>query len=159
MQVDAEMLQQITIGVCQSMLGLELSPINSVATTADQLVASVEIRGQRHCIIEVFAHRDLMASIAETMFSSDRGSLSEEEIRDAFCEIANMIGGNVKGAFGDDSADLSLPMFGSADNGSEKHAQGSVCITFDCCGHPLTIVLRDVVPKLELPRQIAVVST
>ena len=155
MQVDVEMLQQITIGVCQSMLGLELTPVDDVISTADQLVASVEIRGQRHCVIEVFAHSHLMASIAETMFSSDRGSLSEEEIRDAFCEIANMIGGNVKGAFGDDSANLSLPMFGAADNGSEQLPQGSVCTTFDCCGHPLTIALRDVVPKLELPCEIA----
>ena len=49
------------------------------------------------------------------MFSADCGSLSGEEIRDAFCEIANMIGGNIKGSLAEE-ADLSLPVIGEAHN-------------------------------------------
>ncbi len=150
MQFDEQMLQQITIDVCQSMLGLELLPMSPGNDMAHQLVASVEIRGTRHTIVEVFADDQLMASIAEVMFASDRGSLSEEEIRDAFCEIANMIGGNVKGTYGEE-ANLSLPVFGSAQDWIETLPQGSLRTTFKCCGHPLTIILREVAaPSAEL---------
>jgi chemotaxis protein CheX len=149
MQFEEEMLQQITIDVCQSMLGLELIPLNPPIDTARQLVASVEIRGTRHSIVEVFGHDHLMASIAEAMFASDRGSLSEDEIRDAFCEIANMIGGNVKGTYGEE-ADLTLPVIGSANDSLEQLPDGSLRTTFECCGYPLTIVLREVQSKPEI---------
>ena len=95
------------------MLGLELSRTSDNIDTARQLVASVEIQGSQDYVVKVFAHDQLIASIAEAMFSSDRGSLTEEEIRDAFREIANMIGGNVKGLLGEET-DLKLPTFGEA---------------------------------------------
>ena len=148
MQFDEQMLQQITMDVCQSMLGLELIPISPGINMANQLVAAVEIRGARRKIVEVFAHDHLMANIAEVMFASDRGSLSEEEIRDAFCEIANMIGGNVKGICGEE-ADLSLPIFGSADDSQDDLTNDRVRTTFECCGRPLTIVLREVSLKAD----------
>lgn len=144
MQFDEENLQQITIDVCQSMLGLELYPVSPEIDTARQLVASVEIHGDQHTIVEVYAHDHLMASIAEVMFASDRGSLSEADVRDAFCEIANMIGGNVKGCIGEE-ASLSLPSFGPAGGWLDALPQGSLRTTFECCGFPLTIVLREVV--------------
>lgn len=148
MNIDEQNLQQITIDVCQSMLGLELKPIRSDIDIAQQLVASVEISGARHTAVEVFAHDDLMAAIAEAMFCSDRASLSEEEIRDAFGEIANMIGGNVKGVFGsDDELSLSLPTVGKAHDTLNRLPSDCVRTTFECCGHPLSIVLRDVAPQ------------
>lgn len=158
MQIDEPNLQQITVDVCQTMLGLELNPISPDIDTARQLVASVEIRGGKHAVVEVFAHDHLMAAIAEVMFSSDRGSLSEDEIRDAFCEIANMIGGNVKGAFGSaDELSLSLPTIGEANDSLDRLSHESLRTTFECCGHPLTIVLREIAPKTQAVEPAAVV--
>ena len=142
MLIDETSLQQITMDICQSMLGLELIPISPEIDTARQLVASVEIRGDRHTIIEVFAHDNLTSKIAEVMFNSERGSLSEVEIRDAFGEIANMIGGNVKGSLGEEAA-LSLPVIGQAFDWLDRLPHGSLRTTFECCGYPLTIVVRD----------------
>ncbi len=143
MSFDEPTLRQITVDVCQSMLGLELTPLESDPGTADQLVASVEINGARNASVDVLAHENLMAAIAEAMFCSDRASLSQAEIRDAFGEIANMIGGNVKGAFGSqDELTLSLPKFGESSNFNWA-ADHCLRATFDCCGHPLTIVLRE----------------
>ena len=154
-QIDEQNLQQITIDVCQSMLGLELNPISPEIDTARQLVASVEIRGGRHAVVEVFAHDQLMAAIAEVMFCSERGSLSQEEIRDAFGEIANMIGGNVKEVFGEE-ADLSLPVVGKANDWLDHLPHGSLRTTFECCGHPLTIVLREVLSSPQAIEPIVV---
>lgn len=156
MQVDESTLRQITVDVCQSMLGLELTPIGSNIDTAKQLVASVEIRGGRNAAVDVFAHENLMTAIAETMFCAERDSLSKSEIRDAFGEIANMIGGNVKGAFGEES-DLTLPTVGEANDSLERLPHESLRTTFDCCGHPLTIVLREVAPTNQPVEAAAVV--
>jgi len=149
MEIDEQTLQQITIDVCQTMLGLELNPISPDVGTTHQLVASVEIHGAQHAVVEVFAHGDLMAAIAEAMFCSERGDLSENEIRDAFGEIANMIGGNVKGCFGNESS-LSLPVIGNAYDALKTLGNGSLRTTFQCCGHPLTIVLREFVSAVEI---------
>ena len=148
MAFNESMLQRITAHVCQSMLGLELTSIGPTSGSANQLVAAVEIRGVRRMIVEVFAHNQLMASIAEVMFASDRGTLTEDEIHDAFCEIANMIGGNVKGRYGEE-ADLSLPSFGVAYDNLENLPDDSIRTTFECCGYPLTIVLREVLKTPE----------
>lgn len=155
MQLDEPTLQQITVDVCQSMLGLALTPISSDIDTAKQLVASVEIRGGRTAAVDVFAHEHLMAAIAETMFCAERSSLSAEEIRDAFGEIANMIGGNVKGAFGEES-DLSLPTIGEANDSLDRLPHECLRTTFECCGHPLTIVLREA-DKKALPVELSAV--
>ena len=144
MLINESTLQQITIDVCQSMLGLDLIPIQVEADVARLLVASVEIRGDHLTVIEVFAHDQLMAKMAEVMFNSDQGSLSELEIRDAFGEIANMIGGNVKGSIGEEAA-LSLPMIGQGHDWQDRLPHGSLQTTFECCGFPLTIVVRDVI--------------
>ncbi len=155
MQLEEEHLQQITIDVCQSMLGMELNPISPDIDTTNQLVAAVEIHGTRHSIVEIFAHINLMPSLAEVMFASNPGSLSEAEIRDAFCEIANMIGGNVKGWYGEES-NLSRPSFDRADDWRNHLPQGSLYTTFECCGYPLSVVLRDLICHSESTKQIAV---
>lgn len=154
MQIDEQALQQITVDVCQTMLGLPLSPISPQIDTTHQLVASVEIHGTPHAVVEVFAHNDLMTAIAEAMFCSDRGSLPQEEIRDAFGEIANMIGGNVKGSFGDECS-LSLPVIGSANDQLGNPENRVLLTTFECCGHPLTIVLREFAPADETESHIS----
>lgn len=143
MLIDESSLRQIAIDVCQSMLGLELTPIEPEIGATQQLVASVEIRGDRLTVVEVFAHDHLITQIAEVMFSSEGGSLSEEEIRDAFGEIANMIGGNVKGSLGEEAA-LSLPVVGQAFDWLSRLPHGCLQTTFECCGYPLSIVVRDV---------------
>lgn len=159
MQINEQNLQQITIDVCESMLGLALNPISPDIDKARQLVASVEIRGDRNAAVDVFAHEHLMATIAETMFSADSGSLSESEIRDAFGEIANMIGGNVKGAFrSDGELSLSLPTISEANDALDRLSHESLRTTFECCGHPLTIVLREIAPKTQAVEPAAVVQ-
>ena len=142
MLFDEQSLQQITIDVCQSMLGLELTPVSPDTNECNQMVASVEILGSCHTVVEVFAHEHLMTAIAEVMYAADGASLSEDEIRDAFGEIANMIGGNVKGGFGE-AANLSLPTVGKAYNWLDRLPAECLLSTFMCCEYPLTIVMRE----------------
>ena len=151
MQIDEPVLQQIAIDLCQSMLGLELEPIPATVFEPAQLVASVEIHGDQNMIVEVLAHENLLASIAEVMFATDRSSLTGDEIRDAFCEIANIIGGNVKGSLGGESS-LSLPKFRMAEECDADLFHDGLQTSFLCCGQPMSIILRAVVRETDAER-------
>ena len=149
MLIDEPSLQQIAIDVVQSMLGLQMTPTNLDSNECNQMVASVEIIGTQRTVVEVFAHPHLMTAIAEAMYGSESGNLCEEEIRDAFGEIANMIGGNVKGGYGE-GANLSLPTVRNAYDWLIMMPRERVMSTFICCSYPLSIVIRDIVNNTPL---------
>lgn len=155
---NVEALQQIAVDVCQSMLGLPLQLIEPQPRAATPLLmACIEIHGEQVLMVEILAHEDLTQAIAEAMFAADRGSLSREEIRDAFGEVANMIGGNVKGMLGED-ANLSLPFVSdAAEDDLSDHLQ-RISATFECCGYPMTFVIREVAIDQKLNRELAAVS-
>jgi len=154
MRIDEQCLQQITMDVCTSMLGLELKPVPVDRNTEQQMVASVEIHGERRTVVEVFANDFLIANIAGAMYCSDHGNLSESDIRDAFCEIANMIGGNIKGSFGEE-ADLTLPKMGQPQDWSDELLDDSLHTTFECFDHPLSIVVREMAMQHQLSAAVA----
>lgn len=152
MFINPETLQQIAVDVCQSMLGLPLQLIGpQPRAVTPLLMACVEIRGEQAFMVEILAHEHLTEAIAEAMFAADHGSLSREEIRDAFGEVANMIGGNVKGLLGKE-ANLSLPFVSEvAGDDLTGHLQRT-SITFECCGYPLAFVIREVAFDQESER-------
>lgn len=143
MFADVETLQQIAVAVCQSMLGLPLQLIEPQPRPVTPLVmAGVEIRGVQVLMVEILAHEHLTETIAEAMFAADRGSLSHAEIRDAFGEVANMIGGNVKGLLGED-ANQSLPFVSEVTGDDLTDYLPRISTTFECCGYPMTFVIRE----------------
>ena len=140
MFVHPETLQQIALDVCQSMLGLTLTPADSQRqAVTPQLMARVEIHGEQRLVVEIFAHEQLTAVIAETMFAADRGSLSRDEIRDAFGEVANMIIGNIKTNLEDELGCLALGVptvtFGKnfSTRSTAKHSWTLVPFTCEGC--------------------------
>jgi CheY-specific phosphatase CheX len=152
MPLDEQILQQITIQVCQTMLGFDLFLIDNDADSTQQLVSSVEIHGHEHSIVKVFGHEDLVARFAQVMFSMNHGDLTKDEVYDAFREIANMIGGNVKGIMFEDSR-LTLPTCQEAHNALNELPDDCVRTTLLCCGYPLTVVFQPLTPDAE-PHQL-----
>ncbi len=158
MIINPETLQQIAVDVCQSMLGLPLQLIEpQPSAVTPLLMACVEIRGDQVLVVEILAHEDLTQAIAEAMFAADRGSLSRDEIRDAFGEVANMIGGNVKGMMGAE-ANLSLPFVSEAAEDDLTDQLSRISATFECCGYPLTCVIREAAIGAKSKCELAAVS-
>lgn len=74
----------------------------------------VQITGEAESVVSVRCSRTMAETIASSMFAIDANELSDEEIYDAIGEIANMIGGGVKGiASGENS--LTIPVVAEGD--------------------------------------------
>ena len=134
-------LQQIVVDVCQTMLGFKLcdnDPVDSIP----ELSAAVEFHGAHGMVLEVFANLNLATRFASTMFSTEPHNLNREDICDALGEVANMIGGNLRGFLGEE-VDLSLPTVGESSATTWKRMSADVVMTFLCDGLPLMVVLRD----------------
>ena len=132
-----EQINEITVSVCQGMLGIAIEPLGrtSLSTKSPDHFASIKISGDKNALIEVATCKSASNSITQTMFGTE-GEADEEEIADAVSEIANMIGGNIKGAL-DCDCNLSIPCFSSERNlesqEGETHAfsvgQGTMQVT------------------------------
>ncbi len=111
-------ITEITLNVCQTMLGLELKRDDALPMETEKpwYSSSVCISGDAKFTIEVVACQDAADFIARAMFGIEESTPSLEETSDALGEIANMIGGNYKGILGGESQ-LSIPCFETKDSG------------------------------------------
>ncbi|WP_437185413.1 chemotaxis protein CheX [Planctomicrobium sp. SH668] len=111
MEVDNQMLQQITTDVMSGMLGLDLIHVSDQPEATDGVIAAIRISGDWETALELRASWPSANRIASRMFDLDIDDLTEEETCDALGEIANMIGGNLKGILNGETR-LSLPCVG-----------------------------------------------
>jgi len=82
-----------------SVLGLELGRGDEVDGKIGEttITSCVQITGDWEGAVTVECSPSLATKLAGAMFQMGADDLSEDEIRDAMGEIANMTGGNVKG--------------------------------------------------------------
>lgn len=78
------------------------------AMAGTQMVASVSISGEWTGHLMIVAGTDCAQAIASSMFQMEPDEITTAEVADALGEIANMVGGSVKGMVGV-AATLSLP--------------------------------------------------
>lgn len=144
MLIDQEMLQQAVNDVCAGMLGLSMEPSDQrCCDDEDAVSAVIQISGGWDSLIQVIAPRKTAVAIAKVMFELTECELSESDIHDAFGEIVNMVGGNLKGIVQGESS-LSLPCVG------EPHRESPFGDTFDglsvahlCQGDSLIVRVLD----------------
>lgn len=105
-------LEKVTEDVCQAMLDLPLSATDSV-DSEPATVAAVTITGEWNATLEVATCKEASATIASVMFATPANEVTDEEIADAIAEVANMIGGNLKGQMGGE-CNLSIPCVGNS---------------------------------------------
>lgn len=128
MLVDQSTLAELCLNVCQNMLGLETTverrfqPLGS-----DSLTASVRISGAWNALVQVQAPKDFVTTLAGAMFMQDAQGLSDDEIFDSFGELANILGGNVKGVI-DRECQLSLPCVGTSGEAVELAADDQIAL-------------------------------
>lgn len=141
MTVDQQVLRTLTTDVCTSMLELDLTPRENPNPTDDSyLVAMVRILGDSVGGLEVAVPQPLAQHIAGVMFDSSAEQLAEDEILDAIGEVANMIGGGVKGLSTGDSQ-LSLPCVGEISHHEYDFSRNDDCVSvhFECQGQQFLV--------------------
>ena len=140
MEFSTEALGQIVADIWTSMLGF---PVEARGEPLDvngirHLSASVQISGGWEGTVLVSCPETLAQRVAGVMFDTE--TASDDEIRDALGEVANMTAGNVK-ALVESYCRLSLPMVAEGRElaisipGSKVVAQA----TFDCGEDPLSV--------------------
>lgn len=101
-------LQQITLDVWETFLGIRPEEVPPTPLGPGTLAARVRIMGAWEGTVVLRMPPALARQVGETMFDKAAGTLSDEELRDAVGEIGNMVAGNLKGLLADE-ARLSLP--------------------------------------------------
>jgi chemotaxis protein CheX len=106
-----------------------------------QMVASVSISGEWTGHLMIVTGAECARCIAGSMFEMDPEEVSTAEVADALGEIANMVGGSVKGMIGVAAA-LSLPQVVlDASALVNPDARKLVCVSAQWNGRPVEISL------------------
>lgn len=110
-------LTGLASAIWSSIMGLDTEPDPAPAgteVTGPALTACVHITGGWQGSVAVVLPSELAGEVASAMFDVPAAELTTEEVRDAVGELANIAGGNVKGAI-DEACELSLPVVAEGD--------------------------------------------
>lgn len=94
-----EEIVEIARDVWSSFVGSELEPLDpsiTIAEDEDKLTGCVQITGAWQGSVLIAASEDVGRAAASAMFEMTEDELSADEVTDAFGELTNMIGGNLK---------------------------------------------------------------
>ena len=146
--VDGATLVEIVSFIWPILFGNEIEP-GPTTPIEHCLSASISIGGLWTATLVVTLDADLAARSAASLLDLDVADLDEEVLRDAVGEIANVVGGNVKGLLDDNGeSTLSLPVVARSD---QTIAGGHVTIRtgFDVGGSPMVWKLYE---RVAAPR-------
>ena len=139
MQFDEPTLAQVVSDVCSTMLELPITSGGQNLVLEDPLVAAVQITGEWQATVEVATTRPVVRIIAARMFALPQESLETADLHDALGEVANMIGGNLKG-IANHELDLSLPSVSECESVVDTTAR-TITVSMKCQGRPVRIRL------------------
>lgn len=151
MKVTKGQVDEVVESVWMTMLGIPLTTASTASSIAggSVLAACVHITGAWTGVVTLACSAPLARRAASAMFESSAEDVSPEEVHDALGELANMVGGNLKGLI-PGMAQLSLPTV----------ADGELCVPgstllqeawFDCDGEALVVrvLARDALAETQ----------
>ena len=105
--------------------------------------AQVHIAGTWQGAVVLHTSQTLASRVAQRMFSLGSAPPTADDIQDAFGEIANITGGNIKGLISDGDAHLSLPVVIQGRDYSVRVPRSREVqrVEFQCEGQPLVVTL------------------
>ncbi len=134
---------QISSGVWESFLGMSLTQVAVLQQSEGHAAnASVHIAGAWNGSVVLSCSGQLARRAAAAMFQTEADQLDDAEVGDAFGELANMIGGNVKSLLPEPSQ-LSLPAvsYGQSHCVTVPGAALVAQVAMDCEGERLNVTI------------------
>jgi hypothetical protein len=132
-------VHDVTSAVCRALLGdqIDLVPTGTGRPSlAPRVAATVSIRGAWHGAVLVRLAPELALRFTRELLQIEPGSSDDPDVTDVVKELANMIGGNLKGLL-PEPCTLSLP---SLDAPPGFSAEGE-CEGFVVDGHTLEVIV------------------
>jgi chemotaxis protein CheX len=96
----------------RTFVGDDLGQIDEPVSTEHVMCASISIHGPWSATLLLFTHHDVAFASTAAVLGMTLAEVTEPDVLDIMGELANIIGGNLKGAVSDDNAawKLSLPV-------------------------------------------------
>lgn len=137
-----DVVTELTQVIWSTMLGLEAAPAGESSEEA-AYVTSVDITGSWEGTVSIAFTRSLARRVTAAMLASDDASPTLAEVNDVIAELANMVGGNVKGLF-PGPCQLSLPRVEAA---TSRHFLAEVKDSshswFECEGQSFSVTVAE----------------
>lgn len=149
MRFDAATIDTLIQEIFGAVLQFEPTPVEGPAPSFDgeSVAGVVQINGPNSGAVVVHLPSDLARRAAATMFRQDLLHVTREDTRDVAGELANIVGGNLKGLAGD-GASLSLPAVadGSVFTLRVRGSRVALERAYVVDGAPFTITILERVP-------------
>ena len=147
MTITSDDLCKFTRAIWESTLGLEVHPIAGLTPAEDRactLVGKVQITGTRQRTVCLECTEALAGKVARAMFGLDSEKPTPDEMRDAWAEITNVTGGNLK-SLGCSHCQLSTPQVAEREQDLQETPKSSVLArqAFVCQGEPFVVTLLE----------------
>lgn len=132
--------------IWSSTLGMHIEPLDEAGHAEWALPAveaQVHIAGTWQGAVVLNTSQQLAVRVAQRMFSLDAAVPTSDDIQDAFGEIANITGGNIKGFISEGDAHLSLPVVIQGRDYSVRvpRSREVLRVEFICEGQPMVVTL------------------
>jgi chemotaxis protein CheX len=107
-----EVVAELVSMAWRTFVGDDLGQIDDPVPTEGAMCASISIHGPWSATLLLFTHRDVAYASTAAVLGMTLAEVTEPDVLDIMGELANIIGGNLKGAVSDDNAGwkLSLPV-------------------------------------------------
>jgi chemotaxis protein CheX len=152
MLLDDELVRELTIAVWNTVLGLDVASSDESPPsleTGDEITTSVDISGAWDGTISLSFSPMYGRRLAAMMLDCAESQTTTALIRDAVGELANVVGGNVKGVLPGPSK-LSLPRVEAGMPSVAAPVTGRR-VWFDCGGQRFSVTVRSR-PSMEEAR-------
>jgi len=134
-------IEEMTRSIAETLLNRGLEPLQApdgLSAGPRSLFAWVKISGAWAGSVMIGCSEGLAKHAAGTMFDMPPEDTTPSDVADAVGELANVLGGNVKGLVPAPSA-LSLPIVSAHRGEDPPHAIASREMWFHCRGEPLVV--------------------
>ncbi len=154
--ITSEDILTITQNILGTMLEIEAYADDAIASSSakDAFTGCIQISGEWQGAVVIQSSEELAKKFASRLFEVNESEVTEDDLRDAFAEMTNMIGGNIKGQVPCPSF-LSLPSVTTGNDFAFHLAGANVIreVAAQCDGETLRILLCE-----EDPSQVRRVS-
>jgi len=142
-----DVVSELTRLIWSTMLGLDAVE-GSESAEAAAFVTSVDISGSWEGTVSISFTRSLAQHVTAAMLASEPATATAAEENDVMAELANMIGGNVKGLFSG-PCQLSLPRVEPAATDLLRAPPSGSRSWFECDGQAFSVTVSE---RAELGR-------
>lgn len=144
MHMERQELDELIQMLWMSFMNTQLNPAPTLDPDAHKslMTAVVRLTGEDETSIFVECTKEMAREIASSMFQCGQDELAPDEVHDALGEIANVLGGNIKGVLAMDHQ-LSLPVVVEGPREHVKSPNGEVMhhVGYTCAGSPIQFTL------------------